>query len=962
MSHLSIALLGAPEILIDGAPLRIDTRKAIALLAWLAVFGGRQSRETLAARFWPESDSDHARSALRRTLSTLNSALEGRWLAIDRAGVALVPDASVTVDVVVFRERLAASTGLTGAAEIAALEVVVALYRDDFMAGFGLRDCPEFDDWVSLQSEQLRRELAVALERLASAHLERGAYQNAIACGLRWLALDRLHEPAHRFLMQAHVTAGDRSAALRQYHACVQILDEELGVAPLPPTIAFYEAILEHQHASVPPIAFRDEPHVQSIDVQLPAGRGEWCFVGRDAELNEILDAYNRVARNGWLVAIDGEAGVGKTRLAEEVVGRLRNSGARALSGRSYDGEESLAFGPWVATLRQAAARDADWLGTLADRDLAEAARLVPELRSVRPGLHSDELSEPSGARLRLFEGVVAVLAAALAGPIPGVLLLDDAHWADQSSLDLLAFLIRRLDQQPIFVLVTFRGESITDNHPLRRMTAGAARTRLATRIQLPRLDHAAVSELVRQASEDRVVSFDRVAADQIFQDTEGLPFLVIDALDALVLAGASGQPALDRSISSGARDLFHSRLASVRDAAWQVLSTAAALGRSFDFESLRDASGRSEDEVLGSLETLIERRLVTERTDAGTGRVHYDFVHGKLRRMIYEEMTLTRRRLLHRRIAEALLAHGYGRPAGELAARVAHHYQLGGLELDAAEQYRLAGEYARGLFANREALEHFRAALDLGHPDRAVLLTSIGDILTLLGDYAPAHEAYQSAMAADQSLSSQLGPTLGRLWLRMGDTRAAERAFEESRDATSDPAIAAEIEADWSLAAHRGGAPERARVHGETALCLAEQAGDQRAIARARNALGILARQCGDLEEADRQLSLSLALAETLGDISARTAALNNLALLASARGEYDRAIARAQSALDLADARGDRHRQAALHSNLADFFQLSGHPDLARLQLQRSVAIFAEIATVAGEPVAEIWKLVEW
>ena len=169
MSQLTIHLLGAPGIARDGAPVAVDTRKATALLAYLAVTGRSHAREALAALLWPEYDDEHARAALRRTLSTLRTALGAPHLVIDRDTVSLIPGAGLWVDVTEFRARLAACrTHGHAAADVchaclAPLAEAAALYRDDFLAGFTLRDSAEFDDWQFAQAESLRGELAEAL-------------------------------------------------------------------------------------------------------------------------------------------------------------------------------------------------------------------------------------------------------------------------------------------------------------------------------------------------------------------------------------------------------------------------------------------------------------------------------------------------------------------------------------------------------------------------------------------------------------------------------------------------------------------------------------------------------------------------------------------------------------------------------------------------------------------------------
>src|SRR5579871_6039947 len=183
---LRLALLGVPSADVDGVPLAVDTRKAVALLAFLAIEGGTHNRDSLATLLWPDYDNDRARAALRRTLSTLRTALDGRWLEVNRDAVSL-ERAGLRLDVEEFRR-------LAGATNLAEQEQAAALARGPLLAGFALRDSAVFDDWQSFQAGTLARELAHLLDRLADRRAERGDWPRAIEHAQRRLALDPLQE------------------------------------------------------------------------------------------------------------------------------------------------------------------------------------------------------------------------------------------------------------------------------------------------------------------------------------------------------------------------------------------------------------------------------------------------------------------------------------------------------------------------------------------------------------------------------------------------------------------------------------------------------------------------------------------------------------------------------------------------------------------------------------------------
>lgn len=948
--RLTVSLLGPPLINVGGSPIEVDTRKAVALLAYLAVTGEPRNRDGLVGLLWPEYDQSRARAALRRTLSSLRTALRGPWLAVSGDVIGLDRQ-GLDLDVERFRELLS-GTGSHGhdaggvcPACIEPLTEAVDLHRGDFLAGFSLRDALPFEEWQFFEAEGLRRELRTALERLVRGHEATGDYEPAIAHARRWLALDPLNEEAHRRLMVLYARGGERTAAIRQYRECVLVLDRELGVAPLDETTELCLAI-EEDRLPAPDL---QPPRETSPTTQtLPAA--SYPLVGRDEEMAMLRAAYRSVGPDGRLVVIDGEAGIGKTRLAEELVGQARVTGARTVAVRCYAEERGLAYGPFVEALRAAQAIG-DWAEGIGDRWLAETGRLVPEV--VPHGVATEPLDGP-GALSGFYEAVARAFLAALEGPPHGILFLDDLHHADDASLALFGYLARRLSGRPICLLACWRGELVPRGHLLRRVVVDARRSGLGTVITPGRLARSDVAELVRtvtaQAPDNLV--------ERLHEETAGVPFFVVEYLAAV---GADAAAEIEWAIPGGVRELVDARIDPVSETGRQVLSAAAVIGRSFDLESVRGASGRSEDETARALEELSGLGLIRESTGQ---EPTYDFNHPMLRMIIYEETGLARRRLLHRRVA-GTLARRIGR-GSSASSVVAHHYRAGGEEALAAEFFRRAGEHARTLFANSEALEHFQESLALGHPERASLHEAIGDLHTLRGEYRAARESYEAAAALSSAERlPEIEHKLGGLYQRLGNWEAAEARFRAALDAleaSGGDAVRARILVDRSLTAQRAGRDEEAGRLAEEALELAESAEDIEALAQAQNLLGILASRSGDHQRAKAHLQRSLELAADLASPSARVAALNNLALTARASGSLDEAFQLEEEALALCSAQGDRHREAALHNNLADLLHDLGRQDEAMAHLKRAVAIFADIGEEAGGLQPEIWKLVEW
>jgi DNA-binding SARP family transcriptional activator len=1066
---IKLYLFGAPRLERDGKPVEIDTRKAIALLAYLTLTGGWHGRDSLAALLWPDYDQTRARAALRRTLSVLNKALGPHILDITRESIAVFPSKNSNrsknsnqskrsnestqsnqssefwCDVWEFNGLLKVDRADPAAEDdlLPRLESAVGLYRDEFMAGFSLRDSVTFDDWQYYQAESLRTSLANSLESLCWAHGNTGNYDLALAYAKRWLSLDPLREAAHCQLMQLYAWTGQRNAALRQYQDCVRILDQELGVTPLEETTQLFQAIRDNRLKKPPRQSPPRQPQIPGLlntpEIEKSA-TAMYPLVGRDSEWETLRIAYHASRPHGRICFLEGEAGIGKTRLAEEFLAFVRQSGARTFLARCYEGETDLAYGPFLSGFQGLLnysrpgrePQDQDWLHEIPRHWLSEASRLLPEINSLVPDLPISTPLDGPGAQVRFYEGLRQVLRGALAGDPPGVLFVDDLHWADAASLDLLTYLSRRLSDMPIFILATARDDLSQGRERLGHLHAEAVRTAGGECFHLNRLSPSDTAELLRsvelppprvdgQSSSIITNSSSLILhssiSDRLYQESEGLPLIAVQYLQVLTQGGVQLLESAWATPGS-VQVVLRSRLVDLDDTACQLLTTAAAIGRSFDFMTLKNASGRSEAETVGGLEALLARGLIRERVESDNQvDAYFDFTHEKLRQIVYEDTSLTRRRLLHRRIAEAFTPTLQVGPSGargetftptrrmepseargELAL-IAHHFHLAGQDDQAAQYFKLAGEHARTLYANREAIAHFQAAQAAGGADQTGLHEAIADLQTLNGEYRQAIANYAAAASllppgpVPASQAVRLYHKLGDLFHRLGDSEQAERyfesaleAFERGTQASDQPeseildqsgsetdrrsvgAAGARLFTDWSRAAHNRRDEARALNLAQKALDLAEFSQDQLALAQSHNVLGMLARGRGESSVSIDHLERSLRVAEKIAEPGARIAALNNLALVEASLGQHDEAIAYTQTALDLCLRIGDRHREAALRNNLADLYHTLGQADEAMSQLKQAVVIFAEIGSITDHlyledhPSPAVWMLTEW
>lgn len=951
MEGLVISVLGSPRLSADGAPVEVDTRKAIALLVYLAVAGRPQSRDRLTGLLWPEYDQERARAALRRTLSTLRKALGERWVSADRLAVTLDP-AGISVDLLSFRGHLetVAEHGHAPSEPClhccGDLEAAVALYGGGFLQGFALRDAEPFEEWQSLEAENVDRAFATALDGLVHAHVAMGNLDKALEAAQRKLGLDPLDEPTHRQLMQIFSWKGMRTAALQQYRDCVAVLDRELGVSPLADTRSLYQAISEGT------LEATEDTSLVLPEPTSPTGAatGDLPLRGRTHEWDTMVRAYEGHP-GASVILVEGEAGIGKTRLARELVALAEAQGGRAIAARSHQGESGLPYALITDVLGEVAKLAS--LESLPRSARIEAARLVPAF--LENDASSTSIDDP-GALTRFFDGLLRVVTETLRGPRRAVLFLDDLHWCDGASLDVLSYMARRLDDAPLCIVLSWRTEEVDHDHRLRALFAETAQLIPVVDVSPARLSQTDVRALVEDATDLSDEEAEGVAS-RLTQETEGIPFFVTEYLSVL-----SADEDAEWQMPSTIKDLLRSRTGRVGQTARQVLGAAAVIDRSFDFDTVWRASGRTELETVDALDELVRHGLVSASADSS-----YEFSHEKLRDFTYESLSPARRRVLHRRVAEAFIAAGKRREhAAPMVALIARHLEAGGVEEEAAAYHEAAADRARDVFANREALDHYLSALALGHPRPEALHEGAADMQVLLGDYQRAIDSLEKAAAlASPEAVPILEHKLGEVHLRRGDYELSQSHFIvalETLQGKGDLVTEARLLAAMSFNEHRKGASEEATALAERALEAATASGDSRALARALNQRGILENARGDHAAATEHLSASLSLAEELDDGPGRTAALNNLALAARSRDDLDAALTLTQHALQICAAHGDRHREAALRNNLADLLHAQGDNEGAMQQLKQATATLAEIGEEPSGLLPEVWKLVEW
>jgi DNA-binding SARP family transcriptional activator len=759
---LTVFLLGGFRLTAEQEPVTgLERPRLQELLAYLLLQRDRPlPRQHLAFLFWPDSTEKQALTNLRNLWYRLRQALPyaDRCLATDDLTMQWLADAPCRLDVAVFENHLAqAQTAVHDNERLHHLEQAVAQYGGELLPGF-------YSDWLLAERERLAQAYGRSLEQLATLHENRRHYRQAIERTRALLRHDPLHEAAYTRLMRLHALNGDRAVALHTYHTCATVLRRELDVAPGRPARQLYERLLNKE--SVP-----DVPPERGAVIPL---------VGRETGWAQLQQLWRKAATRPQLALISGEAGIGKTRLAEALLEWVGRQGIRALTTRCYATQGDLAYAPIVAWLRSRP------LPPLADPWLRELARLFPEILAEHPHLPPPEPLIKPWQRLRLFEALARAL---LANHSALLLFLDDWQWCDPDTLDWLHFLLtdrRGQSARPQLLVVTaVRSGERGARAKLADWRPGLAHTGQLTELALGPLNQAATMALAEHVAQR---PFDPALAPLLFEGTEGHPLFIVEMVQAGL---AQVAPATEAELADHAtamllrpaalparvHQVLEARLSQLSPAARSVMEAAAVIGRAFTYEVLRRVVDLSEDELVNCLDESWRRRIVREQEEDA-----YDFSHDKLREVAYAGLSRVRRRWLHGRAAQALeTIHAAG--LQPVAGVIARHYEAAGQLAAAVAYYGQAAAAARVVYAHDEALAALKKAIALlaglppavAHDEQmSQLQEQLGDLLLIQAQRGAARDAYQSALAhtlAGEKIAR------ARLQRKIGKTLAGEQA-----------------------------------------------------------------------------------------------------------------------------------------------------------------------------------------
>jgi DNA-binding SARP family transcriptional activator len=855
MADIVLTVLGGFQLRVSGrASVSLPTKKCRALLAYLALSNGRAfPREHLATLLWGDTPDRQARQNLRYSLAMLRKALAGvEPSPLTLAGETIVLAASsLDVDALEF-ERLVTD----GSPE--SLAHAVNLYQGELLAGLGV-DEPGLDEWLTAERERLHERSLEAHARLLAHQRERQAVEPAIQTALHALQIDPLQEPVHRSLMRLYHAQGRRAAALKQYQVCVGVMRRELGTEPEPETQALYRQMLGSAVAGVD----RREPAVR------PA---EPALLGRAPELARLRRALDAALNGqGQLTLLVGEAGIGKSRLAEELVAIATTAGARVLLLHCHETEQALPFGAWVDGLRTAGVvTDIPGLAGLDAGTRRELARLFLEL-----GEPDRSASVRQEDHLRLFEATARLLLE-LARREPLVIILEDLHWADDMTVRLLGFVSRRLYGPALMVAGTAREDDLTGGSLLGTLIEELEREDAADLVPVRALSRADTIALGRAVLGRRAPrALDGTIIDELWNVSEGNPFVIVELIRALDDAGVTSHDTVGvpRSVQSSIR----SRLERLTSPTRQLAATAAVIGREFDFQLLQQAADVRPEHAAEALEELVRRRVV----DVTEGQ--FRFVHERVREVAYRDILEPRRALLHRTVAAALEALGPER-SDEVSDRLAHHWSKAGDDARALHHLVRLAEAAGRRYAFEEAIRVLQTALchaqRLPGPERdrvcLEVLLRLTEAFLYIGrvregrDLLVEHEPLVHRVG-DDALTATFHVWASHAFALLDEADLAiehARRSLESATRTGDRVAMGKAHYVSARACYRLGQSGRGLDHARQAIALLEQANEPSWLGYAHWALGLNLGYRGEYPEALRIMTRVRELAGAAGDV----------------------------------------------------------------------------------------------
>jgi DNA-binding SARP family transcriptional activator len=713
--RLRLKLLGPPIVEGPQGPIRVQTAKGLALLYFLAAQPGRPvTRSEIAELLWEGTDEASGRHVLTTILSALRRTLPAWPIQATRESLTWDAGAKAEVDLHLFLRWTGLEREvLPPQADPAGLRAAAALWRGPFLQGFHPAPSESYEDWLRQQQVSWERRMLLVLARLAQLAESAARWDEIMALAAQALAIDPFQERFHRWRMMGLAAVGDRAAALAQYDACRAVMQKALGTEPDAATRALRDQIAAASYPPSPEGAAARQRTAPRIRLGPPA---ELPLVGRTHELGRVCSSLTQVATGaGRVVLVHGEAGIGKTRLVQEVLDGLRVGRlsvprfATVLTGRCHEALRNLPYAPIIDALHEdamgvdgAAGACAAHLGAPAKcGGRSQLMHSPSDARSGAGGAPPAEEPSPGPYLMRLLAAL----------PAPILLVLDDLHWADDATLSLFFSLACSSLGQRLCMLVTLRSEDLAFN------TLGLLR-RLQRDGDLHWIDLGPLSaQDVRHLVQEVTHRTDDALAHRLHAETGGNPLFVVEILRALKeTPGWQPGSTVGLPLPPTVQATIRSRVARLGDRAARLLVAVTVAPVAMPYGMLFHLAQLEEEGGVEDLESLLRAHLLVEDKGPslypGVPGPHVSFSHELIRRVVREDTSATRWKLLHRRAFAYLLerseaTHG----ARSLAACLAYHATEGDLWEEGVHWCQRAAAVAEEICAYATAARWLEAA-----------------------------------------------------------------------------------------------------------------------------------------------------------------------------------------------------------------------------------------------------------
>jgi DNA-binding SARP family transcriptional activator/tetratricopeptide (TPR) repeat protein len=827
------------------------------LLAYLLLYPDRiHTREYLADLLWPDTPPERVRRNLSDTLYRLRQAVGEGLLTIDREKVQLNKEIKLWVDVWEFKR-------LIDSQDPDQLIQAVNLYRDDLL--------PElYDDWILPERVGLREKYLDGLETRVEIEQAKNNLPQALTYARRLIRAEPLREHNQRTYILLLGRLNHRNEAIVHYEYLEKLLQQELGLEPMPETKAAIQAIRREMSLAAP----------TSLSTELTP------FVGRTQERTILLEAVEAaIGGQGGLLAVEGPAGIGKSRLLREVAAGARWRGAVVITGRASAQPMASPLAPLAKALAPALAgpRAALMEAILPPTSLARLAPLYAQWQEL-----ADLPELPPQQAQSLFHQALKELIMALATFKPHIVILDDLHWANPALWATLDALLPILESQAVLFLLAYRRPEIEQVDGWQMLQEWERTARLSTLHLSPLVKEEIVEMLPPQLQPQ---------ANVVAASTGGNPFFITE----LLITRAQDQLPHGNTILA--------RMEGLTRAARAALEVAAVIGTEVPFR-LWTALADLPPDFLAEASEQLEANYFLQPTKSG-----YGFSHDLVHTTIYNRIDPVRRQALHRQAADHL-----ANLDPDNWPRRAFHLDRAGAAAEAAAMYRRVGEQDQARFAFQEAQAAFDRALVLissrPSPERVEILLALARVCQVTGHRnrleAALEEALQNAQALGHQplttetllLSGSIAAQTGQIETATTFLTQAHALAKQGSDETQ------QIEALFLLGdlAARCGNFDEARDYFQTAFEKAQTIGNRQQEAKALRGIGIAARQVGQIEQALEWLEKALVVQKQINDRLGASITQANLLGGYYYRGAWDRLLALADEALAIKEALGDR------------------------------------------------------